>query len=162
MMAPSEVGVFPVHATSDDPQRHKSKSKRTRSSNSLLTSESSPNDQLHNASTGSPVMTSIHNFRPGQSPRTNLAPVIPLPKTHPPAAETNSCQNYSHRNSVASIKDDPFFRNYQTPQSVSLARELKSASYSSNVHGDETPVWINRKSTAATQANLNVRFLVLV
>src|SRR5580700_6510470 len=136
-MAPGEVGVLPVHATSDGPQRHKSKSKRTRSSNALLTSESSPNDQLHNASAGSPAMTSTHNCRPGQSPRTNSAPAIPLPRTHPPAAETNSSQNYSHRDSVASIKDDPFFRNYQTPQSVSLARELKSASYSSNTRGDD-------------------------
>ena len=36
---------------------------------------------------------------------------------------------YRPRDSVASIKDDPFFRHYQTPQSVSLGRELMAATY---------------------------------
>lgn len=33
------------------------------------------------------------------------------------------------RESASSIKDDPFFRNYQTPHSVSLGRELMAATY---------------------------------
>ena len=41
---------------------------------------------------------------------------------------------YHPRDSVASIKDDPFFRHYQTPQSVSQGRELMAATYE---HSDE-------------------------
>jgi hypothetical protein len=40
---------------------------------------------------------------------------------------------------VASIKDDPFFRNYQTPNSVSLARELRSATYSERMRDGKSP-----------------------
>jgi hypothetical protein len=36
---------------------------------------------------------------------------------------------YRPRDSVASIKDDPFFHHYQTPQSVSLNREMMTATY---------------------------------
>lgn len=46
---------------------------------------------------------------------------------------------YSPRDSVSSIKDDPFFRNYQSPHSVSLGRELTSASheYSKSLRDDD-------------------------
>lgn len=41
------------------------------------------------------------------------------------AQSTNKSTN--NRNSVYSIVDDPFFRNYTSPKTMSLARELKSA-----------------------------------
>jgi hypothetical protein len=63
---------------------------------------------------------------------------------------------------VTSIKDDPFFRNYQTPQSVSLAKELRSASYSSNGRDDDgvdnQPSWVNKRSATGTQGAASVRF----
>jgi hypothetical protein len=47
---------------------------------------------------------------------------------------------YSHRDSIASIKDDPFFKNYQSPHLVSLARELRSATYSQqHLHDEDLP-----------------------
>ncbi|KAI1003312.1 hypothetical protein K3495_g4896 [Podosphaera aphanis] len=65
-------------------------------------------------------------LRPDLVPRTASAPLIPsscntTPWTHGEDAIDN------HRNSVASIVDDPFFRNYTSPQTVSLGRDLKAA-----------------------------------
>ncbi|KAK0107315.1 hypothetical protein ONS95_004009 [Cadophora gregata] len=71
------------------------------------------------------------------TPRTSLRPTLvsrssaPLPSariTEQPPFE-DDLRAYVHRDSVASIKDDPFFKNYQTPHSVSLGRELRSATY---------------------------------
>ena len=48
---------------------------------------------------------------------------------HQPAADRPQRPEYRPRNSIASIKDDPFFRHYQTPHSVLLGRELMAATY---------------------------------
>ena len=43
---------------------------------------------------------------------------------------------HSQRDSLKSIRDDPFFRNYQSPHSVSLARELRYARYSERLRSE--------------------------
>ena len=47
----------------------------------------------------------------------------------PTSSDRPQRPQYRSRDSVASIKDDPFFRHYQTPHSVSLGRELMAATY---------------------------------
>jgi hypothetical protein len=67
--------------------------------------------------------------------------------------------DYNIRDSVTSIKDDdPFFRNYQTPQSVGITRELSSAKYSSYNEGfmDESASR-SARSNMDTPVNLPVR-----
>ncbi|TVY49626.1 Ras guanine nucleotide exchange factor A [Lachnellula occidentalis] len=46
---------------------------------------------------------------------------------------------HEQRDSITSVQDDPFFRNYQSPHSVSLAKELRSATYSNRHRDDGTP-----------------------
>jgi hypothetical protein len=164
MMASGEVGILPIHTSSDGLQRHKSKTKRTKSSNPLRTSDPPRGDRTSKASSASSGTGSSapHSSRPGLNSRTNSAPSLPPSKAQLPTESNNNLHSSSYRDSVTSIKDDPFFRNYQTPQSVSLAKELRSATYSS--HGrdnngvDNLPGWINKRSTAGTQAAANVRF----
>jgi hypothetical protein len=48
---------------------------------------------------------------------------------HDPSERRSQRPEYRPRDSVASIKDDPFFRHYQTPHSISLGRELMAATY---------------------------------
>lgn len=166
MMASGEVGVLPIHATSDGLQRHKSKTKRTRSSNPLCASDPPRTDHNSKASTASSGIgsSSTHNSRQGPSQRTNSAPSLPLSNPQLSTESNTKLHSSSYRDSVTSIKDDPFFRNYQSPQSVSLAKELRSASYSSNVRDDDSvdnqPSWVNKRSTAGTQGAASVRFSI--
>lgn len=73
-------------------------------------SKSTPNTALRptNLSTG-PLAVSTN--------RENV-PLISSPAAH----------SHVYRDSVLSLKDDPFFRNYTSPQSEVLARELRSLS----------------------------------
>ena len=112
----------------------RTKSKRTRSSNSSR-------DPHHGerASKASPTSNSStpRTARPSLATRTSSAPLVPV-TSHPKLlADDDDFDAFSHRDSVASIKDDPFFRNYQSPHSVSLARELRSATYSHQRLRDE-------------------------
>ncbi len=166
MMASGEVGVLPIHKSSDGLQRHKSKSKRTKSSNLLRASDPPYSDRTSKASSASGTGSSTPQAsRPGPNSRTHSAPSLPLNKVPFSTEPINNLHPSSYRDSVASIKDDPFFRNYQTPQSVSLAKELRSASYSS--HGrddsglDNFPGWINKRSAAGTQMAASVRFFCI-
>jgi hypothetical protein len=77
----------------------------------------SPKSSTSNSSPRSP--------RPGPSPRIASAPLLPLLKDTKP--QTTDDDLYKHRGSVVSILDDPFFKNYQSPQSVNLSQEMKSA-----------------------------------
>jgi hypothetical protein len=166
MMASGEVGVLPIHATSDGLQRHKSKTKRTRSSNPLHASDPPRSDRNSKASTASSGTgsSSTQSSRLGPSQRTNSTPSLPLSKAQLSTESNNKPHSSSYRDSVTSIKDDPFFRNYQTPQSVSLAKELRSASYSSNGRDDDSidsqPAWTNKRSAAGTQGAASVRFSI--
>lgn len=111
----------------------RTKSKRTRSSHA------SRDSHRERASKASPTPTSStpRTSRPSFTARTSSAPLVPV--TGPPKllVDEDDFDAYSHRDSVASIKDDPFFRNYQSPQSVSLARELRSATYTQAASRDE-------------------------
>jgi hypothetical protein len=111
----------------------RTKSKRTRSSNS------SRDPHGERASKASPTSTSSipRTSRPSLANRTSSAPLVPLTGHPKLLAVDDDFDAYSHRDSVASIKDDPFFRNYQSPHSVSLARELRSATYSQQRLRDE-------------------------
>ena len=136
-----EVGLLPA----------RTKSKRTRSSN--------PSRDSHHgerASKGSPTSTSLtpRTSRPSLASRTSSAPLVPV-NNHPKLlADDDDFDAYSHRDSVASIKDDPFFRNYQSPHSVSLARELRSATYSQQrVRDEELPEEPPPRSTKRPSAD---------
>jgi hypothetical protein len=67
--------------------------------------------------------------RPGPAARTSSAPLVPLAASRRGPALLDDDHAHRPRESVTSIKDDPFFRNYQTPHSVSLGRELMSATH---------------------------------
>src|SRR6187402_3034543 len=102
-----EVGLLPV----------RSKSKRDRSSNSSKrerVTKISPS-----VSNSNPNSTARTSARPGLVSRSS-APLLPSLKDASHLPFEGNSDRYGHRDSVTSIKDDPFFRNYQTPHSVSL------------------------------------------
>ncbi|KAG4431249.1 hypothetical protein IFR05_013271 [Cadophora sp. M221] len=104
------------------PERTRSKRERTsKGSRGAERTIKIPSTVLSNA-------TPRTSLRPGLASR-NSAPLASARIAEQPPFE-DDLRAYVHRDSVASIKDDPFFRNYQTPNSVSLARELRSATYS--------------------------------
>jgi hypothetical protein len=109
---------------------HRNKSKRGRSNH---TTNPSPASSSSNPRTA----------RPSLSSRTSSAPLLPAIKVKTPNLLSGEgdvdVDLYSIRDSVASIKDDPFFRDYQTPNSVSLARELRSATYSERIRDGKSP-----------------------
>jgi hypothetical protein len=109
---------------------HRNKSKRGRSNHTTNPSPTS--------STSTP-----RTARPSLSSRTSSAPLLTATKVKTPDLLSDEgdvdVDLYSIRDSVTSIKDDPFFRNYQTPNSVYLARELRSATYSERVRDGKSP-----------------------
>jgi len=91
--------------------------------------------------------------------RTHSAPLVPLFEAKPlPAGK--EADTHTPRDSIASIKDDPFFRHYQSPHSVSLARELRSAIYEERQgDGDASkplPSPSRKKSTSDSPVKLPV------
>ncbi|KAH8818259.1 ras guanine nucleotide exchange factor domain-containing protein [Hyaloscypha sp. PMI_1271] len=126
---------------SHDVLPHRSKSKRGRSSNSIPAR--SP-DHTANANISQTLSNSApRSTRPSLASRTSSAPLLPAIKVKTPnllsGEDEGGLDQYSIRDSVASIKDDPFFRNYQTPNSISLARELRSATYSERMRDGKSP-----------------------
>jgi hypothetical protein len=119
------------------PQR--SKSKRGRSSNPARDPDHTANANFSQTLSNSTPRTA----RPGLTARTSSAPLLPAIKVKTPnllsEEDEGDVDLYSIRDSVASIKDDPFFRNYQSPSSVSLARELRSATYSERMRDGKPP-----------------------
>jgi hypothetical protein len=118
----------------------RSQSKQSHSSTSSRTSSN-------------PSAASVARSRPALAARNNSAPSVPLNSTStnttttttstirdPKVVDADDLPNlhsHSHRDSVASIKDDPFFRNYQSPHSVSLNREMMAASYEEDDDDDD-------------------------
>lgn len=71
--------------------------------------------------------------RTGILERTASAPPVPSKREVQIAILGGSSDGHAHRDSISSIRDDPFFKNYQTPHAISLARELRAAAtYSEN------------------------------
>jgi hypothetical protein len=125
-----EVGVLP----------QRTKSKRTRSSNSSR----DPNRGEHSTNPSPTISSSTpRTARPNLASRTTSAPLLPgikVKNPNPLSGEDDiDTDLYNIRDSVASIKDDPFFRNYQSPNSVSLTRELRTASNSERLRDGNTP-----------------------
>lgn len=100
-----------------------SRSKRTQSASGR---EKSRNSKPLPSTPTSPRSTSSRSSLAGT--RTNSAPLVPLLEAKPLPIGKDA-DTHTHRDSITSIKDDPFFRHYQSPTSVSLARELRSAIY---------------------------------
>lgn len=131
-------------------------SKRSKSSNPLRTDSQriqrcSRALSVSPPSAGAPTTFGLRS-RPGLGSRTASAPFVPLSRgsgsgtldtrfsttIEDDSEEGLDLHARSYRDSVASIKDDPFFRNYQSPSSVSLARELWSAThFSERSHDDD-------------------------
>ncbi|KAF7873945.1 hypothetical protein EAF04_002617 [Stromatinia cepivora] len=142
-----EVGAsgFPARMTS----------KRSKSSNPLRTDSQRIHRSSRALSVSPPSAGASTTFglrsRPGLGSRTASAPFVPLSRgsgsgsldprfsttIEDDSEEGLDLHARSYRDSVASIKDDPFFRNYQSPSSVSLARELRSATHSDRSHDDD-------------------------
>lgn len=103
---------------------------RTKSKRSLKSSkEPRGGDNSIPASPSTPNTNPRTSVRPGLATRISSAPLLPRTSEHTLSVDED-LDVYSPRDSIASIKDDPFFRNYQSPQSISLARELRSATNS--------------------------------
>jgi hypothetical protein len=109
----------------------------------------SPKTPTSNSSPRSP--------RPGASPRTASAPLVPLSKDV--ALHTANDDLYKHRDSVISIHDDPFFNHYQSPQSVTLSTEMKSATQWPR-HGEEVPEVPSPRSATRTTVDNSVNLPV--
>lgn len=69
------------------------------------------------------------NGRPGLATQSSSATLVSRTSDPTLLLLDDDIDSHSHRGSIASIKDDPFFRNYQSPQSISLAKELRSATH---------------------------------
>lgn len=67
---------------------------------------------------------------------------------------------YNVRDSVVSIGNDSFFRNYQSPQSLSLTRELRSATYTERIgaRGADEP---RSNATMDNPVNISVWSLLM-
>jgi hypothetical protein len=139
----------------------RSQSKQSHSSTSSRTSSN-------------PSAASVARSRPALATRNNSAPSVPLSSTNtntttttirdPKVVDADDLPNlhsHSHRDSVASIKDDPFFRNYQSPHSVSLNREMMAASYEEDDDDDDdeddSPLEPLSRSSKRDSVNLPVR-----
>lgn len=121
---------------SNDVLPQRSKSKRGRASNPAIDHTANVSTTLSNSTP--------RTARPSLASRTSSAPLLPAIKVKSPNLlsgedRVDDVDPYSIRDSVASIKDDPFFRNYQTPISAALARELRSATYSERLRDGKSP-----------------------
>ncbi|KAL3417775.1 RasGEF domain-containing protein [Phlyctema vagabunda] len=92
--------------------------------------------QSHGRTTPNSTHSTPRSAHPALVTRTLSAPQR---SARPPPPVTDiveeDAQPYTDRDSIASIKDDPFFRNYQSPDTVLLTRELRSATYLDALHG---------------------------
>lgn len=149
IMASGEFGV--LNPTTDSLRRTKS-SKSIHTRPPLRSSETTPIERTYIKSSILPSQNSIPRL--ALTPRTSSAPVVPQTKENFKPNINGDSRAYCHRDSVSSIKYDPFFRNYQTPQSVSLAREFRSASYSSNPRDESNPDDVPAPSGRLPTANL--------
>jgi hypothetical protein len=159
---PSEQCALNRIMASHDVLPQRNKSKRGRPSNPAR-------DSNHTAN-ASPTSSSStpRAARPSLASRTSSAPLLPANKVKTPNLLSEGEANvdlYSIRDSVTSIKDDPFFRNYQSPSSVSLARELRSATYSERMRDGKSPHEplppSPNKSAVGNSVNLPVSLLPL-
>ena len=123
-----EVGLLPA----------RTKSKRTRSTNSSRDTQNRSDRDRTNRSSPTSSSSTPRGSRPSLVSRSS-APLVPSFREAKHFVVEDDSDAYSHRDSVASIKDDPFFRNYQSPHSVSLARELRSATYSQHLRDEGVP-----------------------
>ncbi|KAB8290286.1 hypothetical protein EYC80_011151 [Monilinia laxa] len=151
-------------------------SKRSKSSNPLRTDSQRLQRSSRTLSVSPPSIGASVTFglrsRPGLGSRTASAPFVPLrsgtaggslnPRfsttIEDDSQEGLALHPRSYRDSIASIKDDPFFRNYQSPNSVSLARELRSATYSDRSHDDDVfrdpPLRSNKSPSVENSVNV--------
>lgn len=114
----------------------RTKSKRTRSSQS----KDGHRERLQKKS-ASPGGTSnsTPRTRPSLTSRTTSAPLVSSLRDPKLEVIGFDPDGHSHRDSITSIKDDPFFRNYQSPHSVSLGRELRSATNTEKLRDEASP-----------------------
>jgi hypothetical protein len=120
----------------------RTRSKRTRSTTASREPHHGDRSKASATSSSTP-----RTSRPGLTSRTSSAPLVPLASSTKLLVIEDDLDDYSQRDSVASIKDDPFFRNYQSPSSVSMANELRSATYDEDV-AEELPARSARRPSA--------------
>lgn len=96
------------------------------------------------------ITTPGSSAHPGLASRTDSPPLVPALRDLKLDSLEGIFDVYNHhevRGSVTSIKDDPFFRNYQSPHSVSLARELRSVTHSESSRDEQVPKDAPSRST---------------
>lgn len=102
------LGGKPTHAGPADSSRDANQETRSPET-SASTSSSSP-----------------WSAQPGAAPRTASAPLVRLSKDGIQHADNSSLYSFETRDSLGSIRDDPFFKNYQTPKLANISREMRS------------------------------------
>lgn len=134
-----------------------------RNSSTVSPSDPVPYSEQHSSrsSISQPFATNTTAARRPSNARTLSAPNVSPGKTRSSYISFDDEEEaYSFRDSVTSIKDDPFFRNYQNPQSVSLAQELRSVGYRSVARSDgqmNSPVYGHNKNLGSSGVhNTNV------
>lgn len=126
-----------------------------------LSPTSSPNSATKNSRE-----SNGYNQRRISTPTAGLRTVTTSPQSadreeNVPLKSSSQAAHKQHvyRDSVFSLRDDPFFRNYTTPQSEVLARELRSASRGLNLGDAVTrPLSFNM---AAAEAPVGISFELL-
>lgn len=119
-------------STSPSSKRSSSSLKPSTVSNNLAKS-SRESHHPRSSGTQQPIITN-KNPTTTTTQRTNNSTSVspPTSRNDVPGLKNNGISPAAHshvyRDSVLSLKDDPFFRSYTTPQSEVLARELRSAS----------------------------------
>ncbi|KAH8811818.1 ras guanine nucleotide exchange factor domain-containing protein [Xylogone sp. PMI_703] len=129
-----EVGFMPAP----------SQSRHTRSSNPTQpdSRRGDPSIRTSTTSSSSPSATATTSRTPGPSNSVGLSPT-PIPITTEPQLlnpKVETAKFHQYRDSVTSIKDDPFFRNYQSPHTEFLSRELRTASYAERMEEEDEDV----------------------
>jgi hypothetical protein len=139
------------------PNRRSSTSKRVRSSNTSREVPRGIRTTKHSVSSNS----TPRSARPSLATRIASAPLVPSNRDLNLLGVEEQSNADNHRDSVASIKDDPFFRNYQSPHSVSLARELMSE----HLHDEDDlpgnpPPRSNKRPSVDNSVNLPVSIMI--
>jgi hypothetical protein len=111
--------------------------RRAQSREPPASSKSNSSSNTNATSNANSKSTPRSAARPSTVTRTSSAPLAPSSDREPKFLSFDADFNVEKRGSVASVQDDPFFRHYQSPNSVSLAKELRSATYSNHFREEE-------------------------
>ena len=153
------VDIFihpPKHKSSSSTKSDSKHHHQTRSSNS----KERQRDRLRKKSITPDSTTTIPpspSSRPGILERTASAPPVSSKREPLITIIGTGSDGHAHRDSISSIRDDPFFKNYQTPHAISLARELRAATTQSEHTRNEAGHSVRTKMEDSQHMNVRRR-----